>query len=192
MMANASTVTLSLHDTNGIPIINISTILDQWGTPSSTTSSFTIGGTGTAKIGGLNLVNDTGFAITSIAVYAYGTIGANDYTALCVNDSGSPFSNCSAPGTVVKNTTIPIDSPIAWMYYGGGSIADGNEFRLVDTATGTGTNLFYEIEINGQGPSNPSAVPEPSTMFPLTAGVLAVGLLAAFRKKHPLTASSNQ
>ena len=182
-MVHASSVTLSLHTTTDTPIIDLSTILNQWGTPSATDSIFTILGTGTDKIGGLNLVNDTGIAITSLAVYAYGTIGSNVYNASCVNDSGSPFTSCTAPGTVAANTTIPISSPISWVYSGGGSIAADitKEFRLVDTATGTNTNLFYEIEINGNPPSSP--VPEPSSVIGMSTGLLALGLLAAFRHK---------
>ena len=91
-MAHASSVDLTLHTTGDTPIIDLSTILNQWGTPSDTSSAFTIGGSGTDFIDGLNLVNDTGFAITSLAVYAYGTIGPdNSYTGTCTNGSGSPL-----------------------------------------------------------------------------------------------------
>src|SRR6202035_2292923 len=90
-MALASSVTLSLHTTGDTPIIDLSTILNQWGTPGDTTDTFTIGGTGTDKIAGLNLVNDTGLSITSIALFAYGTVGSNTFGSLCANDSGSPF-----------------------------------------------------------------------------------------------------
>lgn len=179
-MALASTVTLSLHTTTDTPIIDLSTILNQWGTPGDTTNTFTIGGTGTDKIDGLNLVNDTGVTITSIALFAYGTVGANTFNSLCVNDSGSPFTSCTAPASQTPNTTISMASPIEWNYFGGGSIAPSttNEFRLVDTATATGTDLFYEIEINGHAPTT---TPEPTTIPFLAGGLILMGWV--FRRK---------
>lgn len=178
--ARAGSVTLSLHSTGDTPFIDLSSILNQWGTPSNNSSVFTIGGTGTDKIGGLNLVNDTGAAITELAVYAYGITGANSYS--CVNDSGSPFTNCTAPGNFATSQTILIGSPISWTYSMGGSIATNSEFRLVDTATGTNSDMFYEIEINGQGPSDPSAVPEPASVMTLASGLLLLGFFALRRK----------
>jgi hypothetical protein len=176
-MALASSVTLSLHTTGDTPIIDLSTILNQWGTPGDSTDTFTIGGTGTDKIAGLNLVNDTGLSITSIQLFAYGTVGSNTFGSLCANDSGSPFTSCTAPGSQGPNTTISIGSPIEWNYSGGGSIAPTTEFRLVDTSTATGTNLFYEIEING----NPATIPEPTTIPFLAVGLVLIGW--AFRRK---------
>lgn len=178
--ARAGSVTLSLHTTGDTPFIDLSTILNQWGTPSDTSSVFTIGGTGTDKIGGLNLVNDTGEAITDLTIYAYGTTGANSYS--CSNDSGSPFTDCTAPGNFATSQVIPIGSPISWNYSTGGSLATNEEFRLVDTATGTGSDMFYEIEINGQGPSDPSAVPEPASVMSLASGLVLLGFFALRRK----------
>jgi hypothetical protein len=51
----------------------------------------------------------------------------------------------------------------------------------VDTATGTGTDLFYEIEINGNR-STTAVSPEPSTMLLLTAGLFVVAL-AAYKRR---------
>ena len=180
-LARASSVDLTLHTTGDTPIIDLSTILNEWGTPSSTTSAFTVPGSGTNFIAGLNLVNDTGSPISSLAVFAYGTIGSTSYTGSCTNGSGSPFTSCSGPGLVNANTTISINSPISWTYSGVGSIANGTEFRLVDTATGTGTDLFYEIEINGNR-STTAVSPEPSTMLLLTAGLFVVAL-AAYKRR---------
>jgi hypothetical protein len=179
-MALASDVTLSLHTTNDTPIIDLSTILNQWGTPSDSADTFTIGGTGTDKIFGLNLVNDTGLSITSIALFAYGTVGSNTFGSMCVNDSGSPFTSCTAPASQNPNTTISMSSPIEWNYFGGGSIAPSTttEFRLVDTSTATGTDLFYEIEING---NPPTTTPEPTTIPFLAGGLILMGW--AFRRK---------
>lgn len=183
-MAHASSVTLSLHSTTDTPVIDLSTILNQWGTPSDTTSTFTILGTGTDKIGGLNLINDLGFSITSLTIYAYGTVGSTSYSGGCSNDSGSPFTSCTGPGLIAANTTISVNNPISWTYSGGGSIASDltKEFRLVDTSTGTGTNFFYEIEVNGQGPSSPT--PEPSSLLSLGGGLAALGLVAGFRQRR--------
>src|ERR1700679_2111402 len=73
-MAQADVVTVDEHSSGDTPVIDLSTILHEWGAPSDTTSAFTIGGTGTDFTDGLNIINDTGMTITSLQLYAYGTV----------------------------------------------------------------------------------------------------------------------
>jgi hypothetical protein len=201
-MAHADIVTLEEHSSGDDPTINLSTILNQWGTPgdpvtspSDSDSAFFTSGlsdVGTNDLVGLNLINDTGLTITSLQVFAYGQVSGGSLDYNCgVNNF---FTGCT-PGsgtTVASGTFISQGSPVEWNYSGtGGSdtgISNGTEFRLVDSVdglSGTSTALFYEIEINGNPPTNPSAVPEPMTMLPLGAGLLALGLVAGYKRRLP-------
>jgi hypothetical protein len=69
-------------------------------------------------------------------------------------------------------------------------ISNGTEFHLLDSVDGTlgsGTRLFYEIEVNGQAPTS---TPEPSTVIPAGAAFLAMGLFVAFRRKKAAALSN--
>jgi len=193
VMAHASTVTLTLHGTGDDPVFDLGgaiSILNFWGTPGDSngtsdtmffeTSDLT-DDIGTSRIVGLNLEDST-TTITSISLYAYGTIPSNNpATVTCTNDAPTEFTGCNSPGTT--SGTILQSAPIVWTWTGG-NIAPGTEFRIVDDSTITGSDLFYEIEINGAGPSNPFAAPEPATVIPAGATFLAMGLLAFRRKKR--------
>jgi hypothetical protein len=202
-IAKADVVTLEEHSSGDDPTINLSTILNQWGTPGDPVTSpsdsdgafYTSGAfdVGTNDLVGLNLINNTGITITSLQVYAYGVIEGGSFDYNCgVNN----FFNGCTPGsgvTLLSGSTISIDSPVEWNYSGtGGSntgIASGTEFRLTDSVdglSGTNTALFYEIEINGNPPSgDPPAVPEPASVLIPGAGLMALGLVTAFRRKQP-------
>jgi hypothetical protein len=186
-MAQADVVTVDEHSTGDTPTIDLSTILNEWGTPSDTTSAFTIGGTGTDFIDGLNIINDTGLTITSLQLYAYGTVGGSSFKYDCgVNNF---FTSCSPVGQVdiPANSSVSQGSPAEWDWFGGSGITDGTEFRLVDTIgpQSAGTDMFYEIEINGNAPTAPA--PEPATVIPMGAGLLAMGLLFARKRKAAIT-----
>jgi len=192
-MASADVVTLDEHSTGDTPVIDLSTILNQWGTPSDTTSAFTIGGLGTDGIAGLDIVNDTGKTITSLQVYAYGFIDTNSSSFKYDCGVNNFFDGCT-PVTqtiIADGTTISQNTPIEWTYSGlvsHSGIGNGVEFKLVDSSDGTlnsDTALFYEIEING----NPATTtPEPATVIPAGAAFLAMGLLA-FRRRKTATSS---
>ncbi len=196
LVAQADVVTVDEHSSGDTPVIDLSTILNEWGTPSDTTSAFTIGGTGTDFIDGLNIINDTGMTITSLQLYAYGSVGSSAFKYDCgVNNF---FTSCSPVGQVdvAANSTVSQGSPVEWTWYGTSGanqgITEGTEFRLVDTegAQSAGTDMFYEIEINGNPPTAPT--PEPATVLPTGAGLLAmVGLLFARKRKAASAASAN-
>jgi hypothetical protein len=65
-MIRADVVTLEENNINGTPVIDLSTIVNQWGTPSDSTSAFTVGGSGTDGVAGLFITNDLGLTITSL------------------------------------------------------------------------------------------------------------------------------
>lgn len=197
-LAHADVVTLEEHSSGDTPTINLNSILNQWGTPGAASGNsdaafYTSGpnDVGTNDLVGLNIINDTGITITSLQVFAYGAIEGGSFDYNCgVNN----FFNGCTPGngvTLGSGSTISIDAPVEWNYSGiGGSntgIANGTEFRLVDSVdglAGTSAALFYEIEINGNPPTGgTSAVPEPATMFPLGAGFVGLGLVVAYRRK---------
>ncbi len=198
-MAHADVVTLEEHSSGDLPTIDLSTILGQWGTPGDSNGTsdgmfYTSGpdDVGTNDLVGLNIINDTGITITSLQVYVYGSIEGGSFDYNCgVNNF---FTGCT-PGTGVtlpSGSSISMGSPVEWNYsgIGGGQngISSGTEFRLVDSVdglAGTNTALFYAIEINGNPLPDPTATPEPATVFPLGAGLLAVGLLAAYKRKLP-------
>jgi len=201
-MAHADIVTLEEHSSGDAPTINLSTLLGLWGTPgdvvnesgaNSDSMFYTSGGNdvGTNDLVGLNIVNNTGSTITSLQVYAYGVIQGGSFDYNCgVNNF---FTTCapSRGTTLPSGTVIPIGSPVEWNYSGlGGSsegITNGTEFRLTDSVdglSGTSTALFYAIQIDLNPIDPPSGVPEPSTMIPLVLGSLALGLLAAYRRKQ--------
>jgi hypothetical protein len=197
-MAQAGVVTLEEHSTGDTPTILLSTILGQWGTPgdvvtnggaTSDSNFYTMGANdvGTNDIAGLNIINDTGITITSLQVYAYGSVSGSFQYNCGVNNF---FSGCTptSPYVSVSNGTVPITSPLEWNFSGlGGSdtgIAPGAEFRLtdsVDALSGTGSALFYEIEINGTPSDPPSPVPEPAATPVLAGGAILMGL--ALRRK---------
>jgi hypothetical protein len=193
--AHAGVVTLEEHSTGDTPTIDLSTILGLWGTPgdpvtsggaTSDTFFYTSGpnDVGTNDIAGLNIINDTGMTITSLQVYAYGSVSGGSFQYNCgVNNF---FSGCTptSPYVSVSNGTVPITSPLEWNFSGlGGSdagIAPGTEFRLtdsVDALSGTGSALFYEIEINGTPFDPPSPVPEPTATPFLAGGGILMGFL---------------
>ncbi len=200
-MARADVVTLEANNSDGTPVIDLSTIVNQWGTPSDTSSAFTIGGLGTDGVAGLTIENDLGYTITSLQVYVYGVYtsdpggnttlkyqcGVNGFFETCTPDTQQSLSN---PSTILQS------APIEYDYSGTGAggdngIANDTDFHLLDSVDGTiGTNtrLFYEIEVNG---TPYTATPEPSTVIPMGVGLLAMGLLVAFRRKSVTTVSSN-
>jgi hypothetical protein len=197
-LATASNVDLTLHTTGDDPIFQLSganSILNVWGTPDTpenfpnpgspiSDTKFEELGPGTAQIDGLNLI-DNSEDITSLSLYAYGTFTNTATFGTCTG--AGVFSMCTPPaGTFNGSTPVSVNNPIVWTFTGG-TITKGTEFRIVDPTGITGANLFYEIEINGAGPS---AVPEPSTMIPTGIGLLAIGLLVAFRRKQATTVSS--
>jgi hypothetical protein len=198
-MAHADVVTLEEHSTGDTPTILLSTILGLWGTPgdpvttggaTSDTYFYTSGpnDVGTNDVAGLNIINNTGMTITSLQVYAYGSVSGGPFDYNCgVNNF---FSGCTptSPYVPVSNGTVSINTPLEWNFSGlGGSdagIANGTEFRLTDSVdglSGTGTALFYEIEINGTPSDPPSPVPEPAATPVLAGGAILIGL--ALRRK---------
>jgi hypothetical protein len=193
-MASADVVTLSENNSDGTPVISLSAILNQWGTPSDTTSAFTIGGAGTDGVAGLTIVNDLSpsTTITSLQVYVYGTYSdTNDSTLKYQCGVNNFFDTCtpqlSSATTLPDPSTILQSSPIEFDYFCTGTctgITSGTKFHLIDSVDGTlgsGTKLFYEIEINGNPPT--TATPEPATVIPAGAAFLAMGLLAFRRRK---------
>lgn len=195
-VARADVVTLEENNGTGTPVIDLSTIVNQWGTPSNTTSAFTIGGTGTDGVHGLYISNDLGFTITSLQVYVYGLYTDTSGTTLKYQCGVNNFFDQCTPNTqqVLPNpSTISQNQPIEFDYFGlttHSGIGKGTEFHLLDSVDGTlgsNTRLFYEIEVNG---TPFTATPEPSTMIPMGFGLLAMGLLA-FRRKRAATVSAN-
>ncbi|HMD48192.1 MAG TPA: hypothetical protein VKG79_03800 [Bryobacteraceae bacterium] len=194
-MAHADVITLEENDINGTPVIDLSTIVNQWGTPSDSTSAFTIGGSGTDGVAGLYITNDLGFTITSLQVYVYGTYTATPSSTLKYQCGVNNFFNSCTPNTqqtLPDPSTISQSSPIEFDYFCTGTctgITSGTEFHLLDSVDGTlgsNTRLFYEIEVNG----NPSTVtPEPASVAPAGVGLLAMGLFFAFRRAKKTTPS---
>jgi hypothetical protein len=197
-VSRADVVTLELNDSDTTPVIDLSTIVNQWGTPSDSTSAFTIGGSGTDGVAGLTIDNDLGFTITSLQVYVYGLYtttadstlkyqcGVNDFFTGCTPDTQQTLPD---PSTILQS------SPLEFDYSGTGGadagISNGTKFNVIDSVDGTlgtDTRLFYEIEVNGNAPT--TATPEPATVIPAGAAFLAMGLLVAFRRKKT-AASSN-
>lgn len=178
-MAFASAIDITLHNTIDSSI-NLSAILNQWITPGTDGTSYTIPGVGTDEFGALNLSND-GVSISSIEIYAYGKVGTSTYTPSCTDGSGyNTTFTCSAPTAQAIGSTISQSSPIVWTFTAdapGDDILNGTVFRLVDTSSDAGTAMFYEIEING----NPASVPEPTTIPVLAGGLILMGW--AFRRK---------
>ncbi len=193
-MARADVVTLEENNIDGTPVLSLAGIVNEWGTPSDTSSAFVAGGSGTDGVAGLTIENDLGYTITSLQVYVYGyyssdPTGNSTFKFQCgVNNF---FSSCT-PNTqqsLANPSTISETSPIEFDYFGGAGIADGTDFHLIDSVDGTigtDTRLFYEIEVNG----NPATVPEPATLIPAGLGFLAMGLLVAFRRKKAAAPSN--
>ena len=191
-VAQADVVTLEEHQSGDEPTFNLSSIINEWGTPADSNGTsdteFIVLGTGTNDLAGLNIINNLGFTITSLQVYAYGTIEGGSFDYNCgVNNY---FTGCT-PGSGVNlpsGSVISQNDPVEWDYSGTGGgengIANGQEFRLTDSVDGlsnTDTALFYEIEIDGTPFT--AATPEPATVIPVGAGLLAMGPLAARRRK---------
>jgi hypothetical protein len=106
------------------------------------------------------------------------------------------FTSCSPVGQVdVVANSVSQGSPLEWTWFGTSGanqgITEGTEFRLVDTegAQSAGTDVLYEIGINGHAPTAPT--PEPATVIPMGAGLSAMGLLFARRRKAATAASAN-
>ncbi len=198
--AHADVMTIADNNGAGSPVLNLSDIVNVWGTPSNTTSAFTAGGAGTDWLHGLFIKNDLGITITSLQVYMYGYYqDAGNVDTLKYNCGVNGFFTTCSPQALQQlptPSTISQDSPIEFNYFGLDAthtgIGDTVNFHLLDTIHGTAgspTRLFFEIEVNGN-PFTPttSEVPEPSTMIPLGVGLFAMGLLVARRRK---AASSN-
>ncbi len=198
-MASADVMTLEENNISGTPLIDLSGIVNQWGTPSDTTSAFTIGGSGTDGVAGLFISNDLGFTITSLQVYVYGLYSDTSNVSTLKYQCGvnNFFTGCTpnTQQTLPDPSTISQNSPKEFDYSGldgtHTGISNGTEFHLLDTITpgtfGSDTRLFYEIEVNGN-PFTPT--PEPASVIPAGAAFLAMGLLVAFRRKKT-AASSN-
>jgi hypothetical protein len=196
-MIRADVVTLEENDINGTPLIDLSTIVNQWGTPSDSTSAFTLGGSGTDGVAGLFISNDLGLTITSLQVFVYGLYTTTPSSTLKYQCGVNNFFTGCTPNTqqtLPDPSTISQNSPIEFDYSGldgtHTGISNGTEFHLLDSVDGTlgsGTRLFYEIEVNGHAPTS---TPEPSTVIPAGAAFLAMGLFVAFRRKKT-AASSN-
>ncbi len=195
--AHADVMTLEENNVSGSPIINLSSFVNQWGTPSDTTSAFQIGGTGTDFVHGLFIMNDLGLTITSLQLYVYGLYSDTHNISTLKYQCGvnNFFTGCTpnTQQTLPDPSTISQNSPLEFNYSGldgtHTGIGNGVDFHLLDSiggTSGTNTRLFYEIEVNGNLPT--SATPEPSTMIPLGAGLFAMGLVVARRRK---AASSN-
>jgi hypothetical protein len=192
-VARADSIDIQIHG-SGDPTISLAAILNQWGTPGASGNTFTLPGTGTDAINGLNLLNDTGVTITSLQIFAYGVIGTgSSFSPACGDPSPTLFSACTAPGT---ESAGQLSAPIEWTFTGG-SIANGGELRIVDQNTEpTGTALYYEIEINDTANSyttplpgsDPPSVPEPSSALLLGIGFAAVGLVTGIKQKSLIAA----
>lgn len=196
--AQADVMTIAENNGSGSPILNLSTIVDQWGTPSDTTSAFQIGGPGTDFLHGLYMVNDLGFTITSLQVYVYGLYSDTAHPSTLKYQCGvNNFFNSCTPNTqqtLPDPSTISQNSPLEFNYSGldatHSGIANGVNFHLVDTIGGTdgsNTRLFFEIEVNGNPFTPTAATPEPSTVIPLGAGLVAMGLAVSRRRKVAAT-----
>jgi hypothetical protein len=168
-MAFASAIDITLHS-SGDPFINLSTILNQWGTPGTNGTTFTIPGVGTDEFGALDLKND-GAPISSIEIFAYGKVGTSTYTPSCTDGSGyNTTFTCSAPAAQAAGSTISQSSPIVWTFTAdalANDISNGTEFRLVDTSSDSGTAMFYEIMV--------TTTPEPTTIPFLAGGLILMG-----------------
>ena len=183
-LAQAGAIDITLHST-GDPFVDLSTILGQWGTPGATGTAFAVPGGGSNEFGALDLFNDTGVTISSIEIYAYGTVGSGSLNPSCADGSGYSAWTCSAPTDPGTNVTISQSHPLEWIYTSGGTSSNiglNTEFKLVDTSgAATGADLFWEVEINGAGPT--AATPEPSTFVPVLAAGIAIAFLATRRRK---------
>jgi hypothetical protein len=187
-IASANTIIL-LHGTGDSPVFQLSgsgSILGVWGTPgasngTSDTQFYTSGinDVGTNMIQGLNLIDNT-TAITSISLYAYGTVDNDTISCSSNAPPSTPFFSSCSGATSSETATISQSDPLVFTW-SGGTIAAGTEFRIADNDTINNSDLFYLLEINGATP--PTATPEPATVIPMGAGLLAMGLLVARRRK---------
>lgn len=186
-MTFAGALDITIHDGTP-PTTNLSSVLGIWGTPGTDGLTFTAttnyATNGTALFGALNLIDDVG-AISSIQIYAFGSIADSSLNPSCTDGSGfNVHWTCSAPTDPGKNLTLT--SPIEWTFTSDGTdnISLNDIFKIVDTSgAATGAKLIWNLEINGQAPGSPTATPEPSTMISLGGGLLAIGLMKARRRK---------
>jgi hypothetical protein len=186
-MTFAGALDITIHDGTP-PTIELSSVLGVWGTPGTGGLTFTpttdYAADGTAEFGALNLVDDVS-SISSIQIYAFGSIANSSLNPSCTDGSGfSTDWTCTAPTDPGKNLTLT--SPIEWTFTSDGTdnINLTDIFKIVDTSgAATGADLIWNLEINGQAPGSPTATPEPSTMISLGGGLLAMGLVMARRRK---------
>lgn len=194
-VAFAGALDITIHDTTP-PTINLSAILGVWGTPGTDGLTFTpttnYGTNGTALFGALNLADNVG-TITSIDIYAYGSIAGSSLNPSCTDGSGfNTHWTCVAPTDPGLNKTLT--SPIEWTFTSDGSdnVNLTDIFKVVDTSgAATGAKLIWNLEINGIAPPSPTATPEPSALIPLIGGMLAMMLLVARRGKSPVAVTAN-
>jgi hypothetical protein len=195
-MIHAGAIDITVHEV-GDPDIGLSSILGIWGTPGTSGTEFDEPGTGTNEFGALDLYNDTGATISSIEIYAYGTVGSlSTLSPSCTDGSGYSTWSCSvatsdptleaditsSSHSLPKGAVISESAPLVWTFTDvpADPIALLTEFKLVDLTSSSGANLFWQIDVNGGAPS---AVPEPMTVLPLGAGLLALGLIAGYKRK---------
>jgi hypothetical protein len=191
-MTFAGALDITIHDTTP-PTINLSSVLGIWGTPGTGGLTFTpttnFATDGTALFGALNLTDDVA-AISSIQIYAFGSIANSSLSPSCTDGSGfNVHWTCHAPTDPGTNTTL--SAPIEWTFTSDGSdnVNLNDIFKIVDTSgAATGAKLIWNLEINGQAPGSPTATPEPSTMISLGGGLLAMGVMMARRRKSTGTA----
>jgi hypothetical protein len=194
-VASAGALDITIHDTTP-PTINLSTIVGVWGTPGTGGLTFTpttnYAVDGTNLFGALNLVDDK-TTISSIDIYAFGSIAGSSLNPSCTDGSGFNVNwTCTAPTDPGLNKTLT--SPIEWIFTSNGSddVNLNDIFKIVDTSGGaTGAKLIWNLEINGIAPPSPTATPEPSALIPLIGGMLAMVLLVTRRGKSPAALTSN-
>jgi hypothetical protein len=193
--AFAGALDITIHNTTP-PTIDLSSILGVWGTPGTDGLTFTpttdYKDDGTALFGALTLNDDVG-TISSIEIYAFGSVANSSLNPSCTDGSGfNVHWTCQAPDDPGKNKTL--GAPIEWIFTSDGAdnVMLNDIFRVVDTSgAATGAKLIWNFEINGQTPSDPTATPEPSTLIPLIGGMLAMGVGWTRRRKSSAAASSN-
>jgi hypothetical protein len=184
----AGALDITLH--NGTPpTIDLSSVLGVWGTPGTDGLTFTAttnyAANGTALFGALNLIDDVG-SISSIQIYAYGSIAGNSLNPSCTDGSGfNVHWTCTAPSDPGINKTL--SAPIEWNFVSDGTdnVSLTDIFKIVDTSgAATGAKLIWNLDINGAAPvALSAATPEPSTLLSLSLGLLVMGLVVARRRK---------
>src|ERR1700722_19968368 len=120
--AFAGALDITIHNTPP-PTINLSSILGVWGTPGTDGLTFTpttdYTDDGTALFGALTLADDVG-TISSIEIYAFGSVGNSSLNPSCTDGSGfNVHWTCTPPSDPGKNLTL--SSPIEWTFTSDGS-----------------------------------------------------------------------